>query len=156
MNDGPGNGLDVDLLDGLEANRLWQLGGNSGTVPGTDYLGTSDDQAVEIKVNGQRAFRVEPDSVSPNLVGGSSGNITGSAVQGVVIGGGGELGAPNQAHGSFTTVSGREGNINESDASWAIVQGGRYNTAGGASSLAWNACSSRWDRTNPVHCVGFE
>ena len=33
----------------------WQTNGNTGTNPATDYLGTSDNQPLVIKVNGQRA-----------------------------------------------------------------------------------------------------
>src|SRR5262245_36359172 len=29
----------------------WGLNGNSGTVPGTNFLGTTDDKALELKVN---------------------------------------------------------------------------------------------------------
>ena len=38
----------------------WSLGGNAGTNPGTDYLGTSDGQPVELRVLGSRALRLEP------------------------------------------------------------------------------------------------
>ncbi len=52
----------------------WSLTGNAGTTPGTNYLGTSDNKALELKVNGARALRIEPNATSPNLVGGYSGN----------------------------------------------------------------------------------
>ncbi len=39
---------------------VWSLNGNSGTTPGTNFLGTTDNQALELKVNGQRALRIEP------------------------------------------------------------------------------------------------
>ncbi len=37
----------------------WLLGGNAGTVDGTDYIGTSDATAFNIKVNAQKAGRIE-------------------------------------------------------------------------------------------------
>ena len=37
----------------------WLLGGNSGTVDGTDYIGTSDATALNIKVNAQKSGRIE-------------------------------------------------------------------------------------------------
>ena len=52
----------------------WSLTGNAGTTPGTNYLGTSDNQALELKVNGRRALRLEPNATSPNLIGGHSSN----------------------------------------------------------------------------------
>lgn len=48
--------LNTNYTDG----RYWKLGGNSGTTPGTHFLGTTDNQALELKVSNQRAFRIEP------------------------------------------------------------------------------------------------
>ena len=70
-NDGHLSGLDADLLDGQNASAFagsghnhdaayWKLGGNSGTAPGAHFLGTTDNQALELKVNGQRVMRLEP------------------------------------------------------------------------------------------------
>jgi len=67
------------------------LTGNAGTMPGTNYLGTSDGQALEIRVNGLRALRLEPNSNSPSLIGGYSGNSLTNGVYGAAIGGGGML-----------------------------------------------------------------
>src|SRR5205085_6839248 len=47
--------------------RYWKLGGNTGTTPGTNFVGTSDNKALEFKVNSARALRLEPDPTSPNL-----------------------------------------------------------------------------------------
>ena len=52
----------------------WSLTGNPGTTPGTNYLGTSDYKALELKVNEPRALRIEPNTTIPNLIGGYSGN----------------------------------------------------------------------------------
>src|SRR5947207_6075580 len=41
--------------------RYWKLGGNAGTTPGTNFVGTSDNKALEFKVNSARALRLEPD-----------------------------------------------------------------------------------------------
>jgi hypothetical protein len=68
---------------------VWSLTGNSGTTPGTNFVGTTDNQPLELKVNGQRALRLEPDSNSPNLVGGSSDNFVEVGHSGSVIAGGG-------------------------------------------------------------------
>jgi len=45
--------LNADKVDNLDANAFWKLGGNAGTTPGTDFVGTSDNKALELKVNGQ-------------------------------------------------------------------------------------------------------
>jgi hypothetical protein len=61
-----------------------------GTTLG-DFLGTTDAQALELKVNGQRAFRLEPTTNSPNLIGGWSGNSVDAGVFGATINGGARI-----------------------------------------------------------------
>jgi hypothetical protein len=69
--DGPRSGLDADLLNGLYGTNYagsahihddlhWQFLGNSGTTPATYFVGTTDNQRMELKVNNGRAFRLEP------------------------------------------------------------------------------------------------
>jgi len=41
--------LNGDLLDGLDSAEFWKLGGNGGTAPATDFLGTSDGAALSIQ-----------------------------------------------------------------------------------------------------------
>ena len=63
----------------------WLLGGNGGTTAGINFLGTTDNQPLELKVNGQRALRILP-TATPSLIGGYLDNsISGS---GSVIAGG--------------------------------------------------------------------
>ncbi len=38
----------------------WSLTGNAGTTPGTDFIGTTDNQPLELWVGGSRALRLEP------------------------------------------------------------------------------------------------
>jgi len=116
----------------------WYLTGNSGTSPGTNFLGTTDNVALELHANGQRALRIEPHSISPNLIIGYSGNIVTSGVEGATIGGGGASGNTNRVTDDYGTVGGgrnnRAGNDTgtTSDAPWATIGGGHYNTAGNA------------------------
>ena len=115
----------------------WSLTGNAGTTPGTHFLGTSDNQALEFKVNATRALRIEPNATSPNLIGGYSGNAVTAGRYGATIAGGGFTGtncgaaenAPcgNQVSASFGTVSG--GTANTASGSSATVGGGDDNTA---------------------------
>ncbi len=63
-----GTAADSDKLDGIDSSAFWKLGGNAGTTPGTDFLGTTDNQALELKVNGQRALRL--DDVPQDVVNG--------------------------------------------------------------------------------------
>jgi Chaperone of endosialidase len=133
--------LNADLLDGLDSTALpyWKLGGNTGTTPGTNFLGTTDNQALELKVNGQRALRLEPDPSSPNVIGGHSGNgpylLNGTF--GMTIAGGGTSDEPNRVTDNFGTVGGGVGNIagdvvgEPSSAAGATVAGGTENNANG-------------------------
>jgi formylglycine-generating enzyme required for sulfatase activity/photosystem II stability/assembly factor-like uncharacterized protein len=46
------------LISGTGAG--WGLSGNRGTTAGANFLGTTDNQPLEIKVNSQQALRIEP------------------------------------------------------------------------------------------------
>ena len=84
----------------------WLLTGNSGTIDGTNFLGTTDNVAFNIRVNNQRALRIEPNGTSPNLIGGYSGNIVSSGAVGSIVAGGGENGSVNSALTDFDFVGG--------------------------------------------------
>jgi len=115
----------------------WLLAGNAGTTPGTNFLGTTDNQALELKVNGLRALRMEPNDASPNLIGGYSENWIAAGAYGATIGGGGESALPNRVTDNHGTVGGGVDNQagdnagSTDDAALASVGGGEGNTAGG-------------------------
>lgn len=108
------------------AGACWNLSGNAGVLAG-DFLGTTDVAALQFRVGNQRALQIVPASI-PNLIGGYSGNLTGS-VYGASIAGGGSSGSINQVHGSYGSIGGGQGN--RVDASWGTVAGGRHNLAAG-------------------------
>jgi hypothetical protein len=111
----------------------WSLTGNSGTTPGTNFLGTTDNQALELKVNGARALRLEPGA---NLIGGVSGNGATAGVIGAVIGGGGNI-VPNRVTDDYGIVGGGIANRagdnagTTADQPYATVGGGTFNVASG-------------------------
>jgi hypothetical protein len=127
-----------DLLDGFDAAAFWKLSGNTGTVPGTHFLGTTDNQPLELRANNQSVARFFYASngnfgISPNLVGGFKGNLASAGVVGAVIAGGGATGyGTNLALADQAVVSGGFGNI--SSASAALVAGGAFNVSGGPGS----------------------
>lgn len=89
----------------------WSLTGNAGTTPGTHFLGTTDNRALELHVNSQRALRLEPTSGTPNLIGGFSGNSVAAGVTAGVVGatiaGGGDSGVDkNRVTDHYGTVGG--------------------------------------------------
>ncbi|MDQ7039787.1 MAG: hypothetical protein Q9M35_02505 [Rhodothermus sp.] len=114
----------------------WSLTGNAGTNPATHFLGTTDNQALEVRVNNQRALRIEPGD-SPNLVGGYSGNSVADGAVGATIAGGGASGETHRVFDNYGTVSGglrnRAGSEDgdPTDAPYATVAGGRLNIASG-------------------------
>lgn len=55
---------------------------------------TYESGGMNLKADGQRIMRLEPDATSPNVIGGYSGNNATSGVIGAAIGGGGTSGAP--------------------------------------------------------------
>ena len=139
-------GLNADeLLAGTvpsaALDNAWRIGGNAGTTPGTHFLGTTDHRALEIRVNGLRALRIEPTAGSPNLIVGSfssvatnsigasvlSGNLntigTGSPYA-IIAGGSQNIIAP----GAFgATISGGQFNVVTTNGGHGVIAGGQQN-----------------------------
>jgi len=134
----------------------WSLTGNAGTTAGTDFLGTTDDVALEFHVNAARALRLEPDATSPNIIAGYSGNMVNAGVYGAVIAGAGNAATPNRVRDHYGVVSGGASNTaghnspsvddamyatvgggfgNLADAEYATVSGGNTNNADGVGSV---------------------
>src|SRR5260221_9334556 len=135
---------------------LWRIAGNSGTAPGSDFLGTTDSKALELKVNSTRALRLEPgienlfNSGAPNLIGGSSVNFVTANNVGATIGGGGAVnysgfGYTNSVTDSFGTVAG--GAQNTSSGFSATVGGGKQNTSSGYAATVGGGFGNTSSRT---------
>ncbi|MGH2724648.1 MAG: tail fiber domain-containing protein, partial [Actinomycetota bacterium] len=133
----PGTGAWTGSCASASPSQAWLLGGNSGTNPDTQFLGTTDNQALNFRVNDARAFRLEPNPTSPNVIGGFSGNQVTAGVFGAVIGGGGASTLTNRVTDDYGTVGGGSNNQAGNDAgttsnrSFATVGGGAFNTASG-------------------------
>ena len=124
------------------ANAYTQ-GGNAFTA--TAVLGTTDNNALDVRVNGARVMRYEPNAVSPNVIGGSPANNVTAGVRGATIAGGGVptgdtdpdffFEAPNRVTDAYGTVGGGYANRAGDDAgttidrAFATVSGGDRNTA---------------------------
>ena len=134
--------------EGTWTSDTWSLTGNPNTTPGPNFLGTTDNVALEIRVNNQGALRIEPTTGTPNLIGGHGGNSVAGGMVGATIGGGGQTGAINRASADFATVGGGEGNSALGFA--ATVGGGETNAAlgfaatvgGGANNVAGNVAGN--------------
>jgi hypothetical protein len=131
---GDGSGLvnvTANFLNGKTDADFWQLAGNSGTTS-SDFVGTTDNQALELRVNNERALRIEPTLPSANLIGGHVNNVTAPGVGGAVIAGGGSAAAINQVEGSFAAIGGGQGNWAAME---AVIGGGYSNRATGVRSV---------------------
>lgn len=144
-------GVNAAALNGLGASNFWQTTGNSGTTPGSNFVGTIDNRPLELHVNGQRALRLEPGTTNgaPNVIGGSPLNYVSNGVFGATIGGGGvtNYGATvysNSVTSDFGTVGGGIGNtvgglgafvgggaLNQATAAGSTIGGGQYNSSSG-------------------------
>jgi hypothetical protein len=130
---------DADSLGGLVAQdylpsaslstQVWSLEGNAAGE--FDFLGTTNDRALELHVNGQRAFRLIPDATSPNVLGGNPSNTIEDGVSGGVISGGGWAGFDrNQVSASFGSIGG--GLRNAVSGEYGVISGGWANTVSGS------------------------
>jgi len=139
-----GNAIRVISADGTVTcepvgGSFWSLTGNAGTTSAS-FLGTTDNQALQLRVNDARALRLEPNSTSPNLIGGHSDNHVTSGAHGATISGGGGFLAWNFVTDHYGTVGGGANNWAgdasgaTSDRPYATVGGGFQNRAGGSRS----------------------
>jgi hypothetical protein len=122
----------ADLNSASFSNTFWMLDGNNGTTPGTHFLGTRDNQPLEVRVNNIRALRLESGvdfggTGGVNLIAGGSSNQVADGVAGATVFGGSTNG-PNRAEASYATVSGGQGNTIKVRAHYATIVGGRFNT----------------------------
>ena len=154
----PASDFALSLHD--HAGQYWLLGGNAGTVPG-HFLGTVDNQALELRVNGARALRLEPGVSSPNVLGGYALNAVTGGAQGATVSGGGRDLANNQAAADYAAIGGGAGNTvggyaatvgggesQNATGSYATIGGGTGNTTPGNSAVISggqnNVASGSW------------
>ena len=109
---------------------FWSIIGNSGTIDATNFLGTIDNVPVNIRVNNQRAFRIEP-GIIPNIIGGHSSNSVAAGLLSATIAGGGGPGFPNRITGAGNTGVIGGGNNNTVSGLGGVVSGGEGNQASG-------------------------
>ena len=143
---GNGTGLtDVSAatLGGLNAGQFWKTAGNSNTVAGADFLGTADNQPLELRVNGLRGLRLEPTANTTvrsnlvNVVNGSPVNFVAAGVRGATIGGGGAgnydgMAETNSIAADVATIAGGAGNTLRALSDGSTIGGGSRNSVLGA------------------------
>ena len=139
----------------------WGLTGNAGTNPSTNFIGTTDNEALAFRVNNQVAMRIFHHFASPNLIGGYPANSVTAGVYGATIGGGGTIDDYNSVTDHYGTVGGGFGNQagNDTgtldDSGGATVGGGFRNTAYGEDSTvgggSYDAATGSWATVGGGH-----
>lgn len=124
------SGVNAATLDGRAAAGFWQTGGNAGTLAGTHFVGTTDNQALELRVNNQRALRLEPTAMTNtvNVLANPARNIVSGGLYGVTVAGGLDHSIATEAHGS--AIGGGEGNRITLNARNSTIAGGAMNDSG--------------------------
>ena len=132
------NGNTLTLASSGGAGSSWLLAGNGGTTPGVNFLGTTDNLPLELKVNGTRAFRLEPTPAggTPNVIGGAPYNY--AAAAGIFIGGGGASGLSNSVGlvSDYAVISGGLNNSIGTNSAYTTIAGGHDN------GISYNATDS--------------
>jgi trimeric autotransporter adhesin len=121
----------------------WSITGNSSTVDGTNFIGTTDDVPFSIRVNNVKAGRITSGTSAQTHLGYSAGiNSTGTGntavgTNALGVGGAGTSGSANTAVGNGSLYSATSGyqNVAIGDFSLGSLTSGFLNTAVGAGSM---------------------
>jgi hypothetical protein len=119
------------LGSGSGLGDVWHTTGNFGTTPNVNFLGTADNQPLELRVNNQRALRLEPATdinvgFTPNVIGGHKDNFVFPGIGGAVIGGGGGAGLSNSIASTEGVIAGGYLNHIEAGNAHASTIGGGF------------------------------
>ena len=120
-----GNGIQIAASG---AGASWSLTGNAGTIAGSNFVGTTDNQPLQLWANGSRALLLDGtvNAAQPNVIGGSGSNSVATGVFGSTIGGG--FKNIIQTNANDSTVGGGVQNTIQTNARDAVISGGFNNT----------------------------
>lgn len=114
---------DIDLA--TFETTFWQTDGNAGITPGVHYLGTSDGEPLELRVNGVRVAEfVKVDSGYTFLLGGADNFVATNAGWSSVVGGN-RNGISNLSVYAF--IGGGDENRILQDSKYCVIAGGSGN-----------------------------
>ncbi len=141
---GPQGPIGPSGPQGPTGTNGWGFGGNS-IAPG-EFVGSTDNQPMEIWANYSRSLRLEPNtSGAPNVIGGSAVNFVNNGTVGATIAGGGatnyfsfplNLSYTNAVNANFGSIGGGANNTIGAGGLYAAIPGGVANTASGQASFA--------------------
>jgi len=135
-----------DVADGsisntdVAANTFWETDGNTGTVAGTHFVGTTDEQPLELHIHGERIaeFRKRIPSSEPIvLLGWRENSIDGVSDGSTISGGGSSFPGSHNAisNGSYDTINRRGGGEKQNPRPGQFRDRGRSRTHHGRLSL---------------------
>ena len=121
----------VTLKASIDCPASWALEANALTSPSVNFLGTTDDTALEIRTNNVRSLRLEPSAeldfqdnlpLTANVIAGALTNTVTAGVRGATIAGGGytQVSSIGVSHGK-----------NQIEANYGAIGGGSQNTVTG-------------------------
>ncbi|MGA2177030.1 MAG: tail fiber domain-containing protein [Verrucomicrobiota bacterium] len=122
------NGNTLTLAAGGGGGGGWSLTGNAGTTTPANFLGTTDNNPLELWVNNRRAFRLEPNTNAANVIGGFKYNSVLAGVHGATIAGGGEIGYTNMVNSDEGAIGGGSGHRIDTNSQNCTIAGGSFNT----------------------------
>ena len=109
------NGLGGGTVPAAALGNAWKTTGNAGTAPGPNFIGTTDNQSFDVRVNNSRALHLQPvTGAASTIIGGSSINSVDPTVKVGVIGGG-------------------DNNSIQMSSDYSVINGGNSNTINYAS-----------------------
>ena len=118
---------------GANLSGLWKIGGNAGNTA-SDFIGTTDDQDLVLKVFGVEAFRLDSrttTSETPNILMGKVANHSiAASLQGVTLSGGDNHDISGTA-GFATVGGGQNNNISGTNSTYSTIGGGAGNSIDG-------------------------
>jgi len=120
------------LITATSTGTGWQLTGNAGTVDGTNFIGTTDNVPFNVRVNNEKAGRID-NTYNSTFWGYLSGN--GNISTGFNNTGTGARALQNITTGNFNTATGASALLSNST--------GNYNTANGENALRNNTTAFR-------------
>ena len=123
---------------------MWHTTGKIEHDPAANFLGTADNQPLEVRVNNQRALRIEPASDGtgflPNVIGGKD-NFVAPGTTGAFIGGGGGVNLSNTIASTESVIAG--GFLNH-------IEAGNAHASFPAAALTTPFCLPRRARSSPA------
>ncbi|HMK25521.1 MAG TPA: hypothetical protein VK483_05770, partial [Chitinophagaceae bacterium] len=115
----------------------WLLTGNAGTIDGTHFIGTTDNKPFNIRVNNQKAGRIDP-SLNNTFYGLTAGQNNTVGIDNTAIGYSALLnntgGSENTAVGMLALIANNNGSLNT-----AIGYGSLYTNTNGTSNCAFGS-----------------